>query len=264
VALRQNPDGQIVGSSTTFSVHRRRGTTSTSTYLTWFVPESFEPALMESAALQIRRAFCDRPLALAPGRSVPVFSVTNKLGGTLVGLIQFEREEPLKIEDQIRQRFGDRATLMRHLEIQGITFEGYRQQLQGQVVPAVVRIRPSSSNRILFYVANVPPGYRLEAIVGGTEPLEGDSSTSMSSSTSGADFHCSWRAPSSFQWDDLKAADAQIQLLATKGPLMVFPGQPQKVFSVTNSAGEVFEALLELVGPEVGDSTPANGVALPE
>jgi hypothetical protein len=192
-------------------------------------------------------------LPLTSGEAVPLFSITNKGGGTLVGLVQFEREldnlEGKQIDDQIRQEFSPRSTLTRYLQAQGITFEAYRQQVREQVVHAVVHIRPSSSHRILFYSATVPPGYRVEAAVGGTEPIEGGSSTSMSSSTSGERFHCSWHVPASIKQDELKVADRQIKDLAAKGPLTVWPGQPRIVFSLTNSAGEVFEGLLKLFGP---------------
>ncbi len=236
VALRLNPDGRTEPASVSFSVHRRRSTFSTTTFLTWFVPDSFSPALMEQAASQIRREFSDRPLRIGEGEIRSLFTITNSAGGVLAGLMQFQREVPL-IASSPKESAGDPL-----LEVK-----------------AVVRVRPQSRHGLFFYTATVPPGYRLEATVGGTEPVEGDGYTAMSLSHHVPDYHCSWRAPGAFTSQELQPADQQVQELALRGPLSVWPGKPQRVFAVTNRAGEVFEGRFELLGP---DSASAAGGAV--
>lgn len=236
IALRRNPDGRTEPASVSFSVRRRRDVFSTTTFLTWFVPDSFSTALMEQAVGTIRREFSDRPLRVGGGEIRPLFSITNSAGGILAGLMQFQREVPI-VSSTADGGAGDPRP----------------------EVKAIVRLRPQSRHGLLFYAATVPPGYRLEATVGGSEPVEGDSHTSMALSGQAPDYHCSWRAPAAFKPDELQLADQQVQELALRGPLGVSLGKPQRVFAVTNRAGEVFEGRFELFGP----ASTAGGATSP-
>ncbi len=236
IALRLNPDGRSEPGSVSFSVHRRRDSFSTTTFLTWFVPDSFSPALMEQAASQIRRECSDRPLRVGDDEIRPLFSITNSAGGVLAGLMQFQREVPIVAS----------------------TADGGAGDPRPEV-KAIVRVRPQSRHGLLFYTATVPPGYRLEATVGGSEPVEGDSHTSMALSGRAPDYHCSWRAPAAFKPDELQLADQQVQELALRGPLSVLPGKPLRVFVVTNRAGEVFEGRFELLTPGSAAASAESG-----
>jgi hypothetical protein len=40
-----------------------------------------------------------------------------------------------------------------------------------------------------------------------------------------------------------------LKRLADSGPIQITFGEPQLLFSVTNKSGEVFQGMLELVGP---------------
>ena len=50
-----------------------------------------------------------------------------------------------EIKDKIRQRFGDRATLTKTLQAQGITYESYRQQIRDDIIYNYMRQKNVSS-----------------------------------------------------------------------------------------------------------------------
>ena len=151
----------------------------------WSLPDSFSPEDTEAAITQLRQNKITRPITLVPGQSVELFSVTNKVGGIVRGLLRFEHFVP-----------GAPS---------GASAAGIN-------IQATVQLDSGNSEWLAFYIAAVPPGYRLEL-------GEGDTSTSISGS-------------------------------AGNGQPVVY-GQPRQVFSFTSKAGEVYRGLFELVGPPV-------------
>jgi serine/threonine protein kinase len=114
----------------------------------WSLPDSFSPEDSEAAITQLRQNKIARPITLVPGQSVELFSVTNKVGGIVRGLLRFERFVP-------GASSGASAA--------------------GTNIQATVQIDSGNSEWLAFYIAAVPTGYRLEL-------GEGDTSTSISGS----------------------------------------------------------------------------------
>jgi hypothetical protein len=49
--------------------------------------------------------------------------------------------------------------------------------------------------------------------------------------------------------EEQQSVGNQLKRLADSGPIQITFGEPQLLFSVTNKSGEVFQGMLELVGP---------------
>jgi serine/threonine protein kinase len=221
VALSTLPDGRTdEGGSTSFFIHRRANSVQTSSYFSWSLADSFSPEDFESAATQLRQNKTGRPIELAPGKSVELFSVTNKVGGIARGFLRFERFVP----GATRGSAGA-ATDMQ----------------------ATVRLRSYGGGLLAFYTASVPRGYLLEATDNSSELGEGEAFTSINNGPAGST--SSWSPPRSFTYEQQREAVAQLQRLAEGGPLRVMHGQPRQLFSITNKAGEVYRGSFELVGP---------------
>jgi predicted Ser/Thr protein kinase len=116
----------------------------------WSLPDSFSPEDTEAAITQLRQNKIARPITLVAGQSVELFSVTNKVGGIVRGLLRFERFVP-------GAPSGASAA--------------------GTNIQATVQLDSDNSEWLACYIESraVPPGYRLEL-------GEGDTSTSMSGS----------------------------------------------------------------------------------
>jgi parvulin-like peptidyl-prolyl isomerase len=54
------------------------------------------------------------------------------------------------VQDNIRERFGDRITLMKTLQAQGQTFEKYRQQVRDQYIISALRAKNMSPDKIII------------------------------------------------------------------------------------------------------------------
>jgi len=221
VALSTLPDGRTdEAGSTSFFIHRRANSVQTSSYFSWSLGDSFSPEDFESAATQVRQNKTGRPIELASGKSVELFTVTNKVGGIARGFLRFER-------------FVPGAT-------RGSAEAGTDRQ-------ATVRLRSYGGGLLAFYTASVPRGYLLEATDNSSELGEGEAYTSINNGPAGST--SSWFPPRSFTHEQQREAVAQLQRLAEEGPLRVVHGQPRQLFSITNKAGEVYRGSFELVGP---------------
>ena len=219
LAIMRLPDGGRGRGTTSFSIQRGLDHVQTSSYFSWSFPESFSPEDYEAAAAQLRQSKTGRPIVVNPDEpwgTIALFSVTNLYGGVLSGYLQFNRSLP---EDSAGS---------------------------GGKVYATVRLRPyDSGNLLIFYSADVPPGYFLEATANWPEVKDGQASTTLG----GPNTVSSWMPPQTFDSESHRAANTQFQQLAEKGALQVFLGEPRLVFSITNKTGEVFKGFFELVGP---------------
>ena len=54
------------------------------------------------------------------------------------------------VQDRIRERFGDRITLMKTLQAQGMTFEKFRQDVRDQYIVAALRAKKISPEKIFI------------------------------------------------------------------------------------------------------------------
>ncbi len=232
VAMTQLLDGRIVDSFTSFFIRRRADGVQTSAHFSWALGDAFSPDDFESAAAQLRAKTSGRPLDLAPGRPVELFSVTNWFGGIVRGFLRFERVVP------------ELTTALAG---------------SGTNVEATVRLRPYGGGLLAFYTASVPQGYFLEAADNSSELGDGESSTSINGGPAGCS--SSWRPPRSFPYELQREAGAQLQRFAEEGPLRVVYGEPRQVFAITNKNGEVYRGFFELVAPPAGGSATH---ALPE
>jgi tRNA A-37 threonylcarbamoyl transferase component Bud32 len=235
VGLTTLPDGRTVeDGSTSFFIHRHADSVQTSTYFSWSLADSFGPEEFESAAMQLQQNYTGRPIEVPQGKPMELFSVTNKVGGIVRGSLRFERFVP--------------GTASASVEA-------------GTEAGATVRLRSYGGGLLAFYTASVPPGYFLEAADNSSELGEGEAFTSINNGSAGS--HSSWSPPRSFTYEQQREAVAQLQRLAEQGPIRVAFGEPFQVFSITNTAGEVYKGCFELVGPPAPakrpDPLPPNG-----
>jgi serine/threonine protein kinase len=147
-------------------------------------------------------------------------------------------------------------------------------KLVDEEIQAIIHIRnfsafpPSSAN--VEYSAKIPPGYSLQATAnaghthtmaamgryhaywdgGGIRPL-----LPLRSGESRPAF-----PPKMDSWEQMQAQrtvmGAQLQELQDQGPVPVVFGEPKKMFSATNGAGDVWEGFLELT--EAGTNSPSE------
>jgi serine/threonine protein kinase len=234
LGMTQMLDGQIVDHPNSFFINRRAGSIQTSTYFGWTLPDSFSLDDYEAAATQLRHNQAGRPLKLIAGKPLELFSLTNQLGGVVRGLIRFERYVPEA---------------------------GSESAEAGANVQATVRLRQYGGGLLAFYTASVPAGYFLEANDNSLELGGFGAHTSINSGPAGNS--SSWSPPPSFSYEQQREAVAQLQRLAEKGPFQVANGKPFQLFSITNSAEEVYKGYFELVGPPaaagVSDHLPPAG-----
>ncbi len=247
-ALVKGSDGEIRDTRTTLFTHWQPDSVRTSVALIWYLGgmlgQGFGNDEAEAASAQIRDSFCERPLTLMAGEPLMLFAVTNKSGGVMTGLIEFNRAVP-SAED--------------------IAQPGGKPQ-------AIVRVRHFVARfPSIDYSADVPDGYALRATAN-----RGIVNTHTPAGP--FQYHSSWmdasrpalpklepakpgepppqpRAipPKLPTTVELAAKDAtlevQLQTLQDQGPISVVLGEPKLLFSVTNRAGEPFQGFLELVGP---------------
>ena len=203
----------------------------TSCSFNWTFKEAFGEAEVQSAIKQLQTGKVGRPLELAAGKPLELFSVTNRFGAVMTGLVEFEQVKP-------------------HPEnkppVPGAT---------ARALVTIQRVNPVFPG--IDYSAKVPPGFALRAIASSGQvsthtpsgPYEYSSTwfrtpSLPSPATSGTAQN--WMADRQAQQS---AIAAQIQRLQSGGQVEVVAGKPQLIFSVTNSTGDVFEGFLELIGP---------------
>lgn len=244
-------DGQRRKANAMLFTHWKPDSVRTSVGFSWYFGGGLGPDFgqdeAEAALAQVRADLTERRLTLIAGKPLPLFSVTNKSGGVMTGLVGFERTLPTATDTA----------------------------QPGGLPQAVVNIRRFAAYiPSISYTAKVPPGYALRATAN-----MGQVSTHT---PSGPDqYHSSWSSlsllsvprlefakpgepprprrlppPSPSTAAELQAQrtalEAQFQELQDQGRISVILGQPKLLFSVTNNAGEPFQGFLELVGPESG------------
>ena len=213
VALTRLPNGQTEEKEADLTIYHAPTNSLIVSEMCWSFSDSFSPHEVESAVPQLRRNVVDRPVVLALGEPLALFSVTNQFGDALRGYLDFRRFVPTPPSD---------AT-------------GPAARVHGSV-----SLKPGLSMFYLcFFSATVPPGYRIEATA---------TPSNRETTIYGRGF-CSWNPPAAFptsrNWD----ASRQLEDLAKQGPIDVYLGEPRQMFSLTNEAGEVYRAFFELVGP---------------
>jgi hypothetical protein len=224
------PDSQKAMVSPSFFIMTNPKGVSTSAYFTWFLPSSFSDEDAEAATLQLRQNIVERPLTLTPGKSLPMFSISNRFGGVFAAYLEFKRSLPAP-----------------PAQINGTN----------EPIQAKVRIRNHTGYLpSLTYTAKVPSGYRLQATAS-----EGQGHTDITENQGTTEYHSTWfdlpgmnmRTDASGHVDDYQARQTalktQLKALYEQGPFEVVLGKPREVFAVTNANGSVFEGKLELVGP---------------
>ncbi len=205
----------------------------------------------EAAAAQVRDQIIGRPLSVTAGKPLMLFSVTNEAGQSLAGYAELTR------------------------------YSLKRTHLFGRSAPkpqAILHVRrfmaflPS-----LDYSVKLPPGYALRVgvntgYVNTHFVWSPDPQSRLSSRLN--DYQSSWLIPHNFhgyQADLAAQMKAQRTLLETRfqelqdmGPIQVVLGKPYPVFSLTNSAGQVFRTWFELVASSATDApTQTAGLTAP-
>ena len=216
-ALVKLPDGRMAEASSSLFIHRRLRKLDTSSGLSWFFEgvDGFGSAEAAAATAQVSELSTKRPLVLESSVPLEVFSITNRLGAVLAGYVEFKHMVPQLLAS-------------------------------GQKAEATVQLRPYSG-LLVFYTANVPSGFRLQATDNAVEFGEGGAYTHINNST---DRNSSWSAPSGFTDEEQQIGKAQMQKLAGPDPIRVVFGEPRQVFSITNKVGEIYKGFFELVGPD--------------
>ncbi len=247
-ALVMGSDGQVRQANTAVFTHWQPDSVRTSVLLSWYFGGSlghgFGMEDAEAALTQFRESRTERPLTLTTDKPLTLFSVTNKSGGVMTGLIEFKRTVPSAAD---------------------VAQPGGKPQ-------AIVHVRHFAARfPSVDYSANVPDGYALRATAN-----RGIVNTHTPAGP--FQYHSSWmdasrpdlpvlealkpgerperrplllaKPPTAVELTARRAAlEAQLQALQDQGPIPVVLGEPQLLFSVTNSAGEPFHGFLELVGP---------------
>ena len=208
-------DGRFAEGYGSFFTMRGAQSVKTSTYLSWFIPESFSDDLMNDAVEQMRRATADRPLTLVEDERMPMFSITNGTGAVLAGFAVLRKASP---------------------------------ELTGDAKPyALIRLLPQRS--FLSLSAEVPAGYSLEATA--HTPVLGEATAHTSKFRT--EYLCNWHSLGTFA-HNFRDSQAQVEQLAERGPLKVYFGERLILFSITNKNGDVFKGALELFGPPKVDA----------
>lgn len=199
---------------------RETGVT-TSTAMFWIFKDGFGADEAQAAVAQMRNSREDRPIELTAGQPLELFSVTNRLGGVMAGLVEFVRTDP-------RPRSGNADPATKPKAVVRINnFTGF--------IPSV------------NYSADVPPGYALRGTAS-----EGEVFTHVTFGE--REYGTTWFPPRRLR---LSAQDrsrqaileSQLDELRRGGPLEVVLDEPTRLFSLTNDVGEVLHGFLELVGP---------------
>ena len=251
-ALVKRGDGQIGNAHSMLFINWQPAGTGTSCSFSWFfggvLGQGFGQAEAETAVTQLRDGLTDKPLTLTSGKPLEVFSVTNMSGEIMVGYVEFQHISP-----ELSTGSGSLGTKAQ----------------------AIVHIRrftaflPTSPS--VDYSVKLPPGYALRATAN-----MGRANTFTPAGPN--QYHSSWmnislpsrpkpmnlqpgqrpqfQLPPPPRFDtpaqreaQRTALEAQFQELQDQGPIPVVLGEPKLLFSTTNSAGEVYQGFLELVGP---------------
>lgn len=213
-AMTRLPDGNLVPGSTTFIVHRRLQGRSSYSGMGWFFPSGFTSNDFENAVMQMRLNVVDRPIVIRQGEPLEVFKVRNQYGAVVSGHIEFDKVTPLVSDSNERIR-------------------------------AIVHLRPNPGN-IVYYSADVPHGYFLQAMATASDNSDVQATTVISSN----DRHSSWFFPGHlFEYSEPQQSHWQLRELAAAGPFEVFLDEPRLLFSVTNKNGLVYRGYFELIAP---------------
>ncbi|HEY1172515.1 MAG TPA: bifunctional serine/threonine protein kinase/MFS transporter [Verrucomicrobiae bacterium] len=227
-------DGRLEPGSVTYFVIKRERSDYDTLSLTWQPFPGLAPELELAAVEQIRERWTSNNIILPPGQASRVFTVTNAEGVLIHGEVNFKRSHSVVGETNAAASLVFEKT------------SGFGQSLM-----------------LHFYNGSIPEGYKLVANGVIPESLSGDTHTHVSKGIHGQMGTFSWslRPRRSLTRDELlqrggfmgaggfaEEAARQINNRGAKGPIVVRPGKPIELFSVTNSAGEVFKGSLELVG----------------
>jgi hypothetical protein len=242
-------DGQLVDQVSTLSVNWQPDRMTTYSGFTWWFGGGYTPgfgqAEAEAAVTQLRDNWTEKPIELISDKPLEVFSVTNKSGGIMVGYLEFKRVVPMP------------------------QTEPGRPEAKAQ---AIVNIRRFDTfTPTLNYDVKLPSGYALRAtanrghvntMIAKAPPTMGEYRSSWSDHAlprpirlqPGQAAPLSLPPPLRFDSPAQRQAqratlEAQFQELLDQGPIPVVLGTPRLVFSVTNSANEVYQGFFELVGP---------------
>ena len=188
----------------------------------WWLPPPFDANRADEVVTQLRERWQGRLLVCPPGQPITVFTLTNETGARVSGEVQFNRTEP----DPTRAAVAE------------------------------VRVRNQMGN-LLFFTSKVPAGYSLHIRGAGTMIQTAHATLSRSSARYSTDETGSWMwTDREFRPEISATAAAQMRALCARGPLLVTNGQPRTVFSVTNTAGDVFAGQFELRGPAGATAAP--------
>jgi predicted Ser/Thr protein kinase len=218
-ARQRLPDGQLTDAPGSLHVNRTANGRGTSCSFSWFFKTPFTEEDAAAAVIEISRNHAERPVVLTIGQPLALFSVTNKLGGVLSGFIEYKRVAPNPPIPKSESDAKARAT---------------------------VRLHPFGAV-LTYYSGTVPQGYTLQATANWAENHNGSAYTMSPSGP--YDYHSSWMLPLRSFVEEQQSVGNQLKRLADSGPIQITFGEPQLLFSVTNKSGEVFQGMLELVGP---------------
>ncbi|MGV3757530.1 MAG: serine/threonine-protein kinase, partial [Verrucomicrobiota bacterium] len=213
-------DGRVEEGLVSYSTRTKFGVNGTRTFLSlsWQSLTSFTPEVIMAAQEQLQARFTQTPLILIEGKRVAIFSVTTPQGTTLSGELEY-RQTKLKAPPA-----------------------------EAEAVIQVMDATGHSAWMTVFFGYAIPEGSQLLAKIQVAEGRSGEVDLGFSSSVHGRQGHMTWWARDSMGKDETDEAARQIKELAAKGPIVVRVGKTTELFSVTNSAGEVFRGSLELVG----------------
>jgi hypothetical protein len=248
-ALVKQANGQLVDKGSTLFVNWQPDRMTTSSCFIWWFGGGYTPGFghdeAEAAVTQLRDNWTEKPVVLIPDKPLEVFSVTNKSGEIMVGYLGFKRVVPMPQTEPGRP---------------------------GAKAQAIVNIRRFDTfTPTLNYDVKLPSGYALRAtanrghvntMIAKAPPTMGEYRSTWSDHAlprpirlqPGQAAPLSLPPPLRFDSPAQRQAqratlEAQFQELLDQGPIPVVLGTPRLVFSVTNSANEVYQGFFELVGP---------------
>jgi hypothetical protein len=226
VSVIRKVDSTAVDEVTQTITIRKQSGTHVSTVFSWHVPNAAQTFF--SGPLDIRdidRANANlvgRPLVLVADKPFPLFTLTNGVGGTIDGLLEFRPTPPHKID------------LSAQGSVRFSSITNIRQMVLG------------------YFTSIVPPGHILQACATEPDGHEGEVHTSISRGTAYDNENCRWDFPANLSAREMQSAVEQVNN-RMKTPLLLHSGQKTRVFSVTNEAGGVYNGYFELLRPSTKD-----------
>jgi hypothetical protein len=246
-ALVKLDDGQLIDMSSELFINWEPDKIGTSTAFTWWFgspsfAERFGQTEAEAVIAQLHN-WSEKPLTLASGIPLELFSVTNKLGEIMYGYLEFRSIVPTPPAD------SPDAKVEAIVNIRRFTTFSPTINYDVKLPPGYALRATANRGRVYTTIAKMPPTigeYRSDwSDVSLPKPLllQPGQCPQIPLPTRRMDMPAEREAQSII-------LETQFQALQDQGPISVFLGEPKMIFSITNGVNDVYQGFLELVGPE--------------